>query len=95
MSKKNAKNAAASSLLDKLISNHYFGNIVGQLQEFCVAQNLPLPLYADETKEAYLQNECGFTISCSVQQRREFGHGRNKKMAKFLAAYKVWLKFKN
>lgn len=88
---KDAKNGAASSLLEKLISNMYFGNVIGRLQEFCTAQNLPLPKYGDEMN-VYVKEVQGFVLSCSVKGRREFGHGNTKRMAKTFAAYKMWLK---
>lgn len=87
LSMNEAKNHAATSLLEKLISNKYFGNVIGQLQEFCMSRGWPLPKYVDERTHVN-----GFIVSCSVRKQKEYGQGKNKKMAKLFAAYKQWLK---
>lgn len=89
-----AKNAAARALLDLLTSSKFFGNLIGRLQELCMARHWPLPIYEQlagiNTKEGH-----GFLASCSVLRYKEFGQGSNKKAAKLLAAYKIWMKIVN
>lgn len=91
-SKEHARNSAALSLLDKLVSVKFFGsNVIGQLQELCTAINWPLPKYVDEmAARTQMKNEFVFVVSCSVKRYKEFGQGRSKKMAKIFAAYKMW-----
>lgn len=74
-----------------MIGNKYFGNVIGQLQEFCMSRGWPLPKYVDE-RDVYLTPVDGFIVSCSVRKQKEYGQGKNKKMAKLFAAYKMWLK---
>lgn len=121
-SKKEAKHAAAKSLIDKLTgisisdppnmlnsvtangdsssmpggnenSNSYeekvIGNPIGWLQELCMARRWPPPTYETEM-EVGLPHERQFTIACTILKYREIGKGKSKKVAKRLAAHKMW-----
>ncbi|KAG4067685.1 hypothetical protein HA402_005457 [Bradysia odoriphaga] len=92
-SKEYARNVAALSLLDKLVSTNFFGNVIGRLQEFCATIHWPLPKYTDEmAARTLIKNEYVFIVVCSVKQYSTTGQGRSKKMAKIFAAYKMWYK---
>ncbi|XP_037052463.1 uncharacterized protein LOC119085997 [Bradysia coprophila] len=92
-SKEHASNLAALSLLDKLISTNFFGNVIGRLQEFCATISWPLPKYTEEMAgRTLIKNEYVFIVACSVKQYSEIGQGRSKRMAKIFAAYKMWYK---
>jgi len=57
----------------------------------CMARRWPPPNY-DTENEIGLPHERQFTISCTVLQYREIGKGKSKKIAKRIAAHKMWLK---
>ncbi|KAJ6647430.1 Interferon-inducible double-stranded RNA-dependent protein kinase activator A like A [Pseudolycoriella hygida] len=68
-------------------------NTVGRLQELCMAQKWPLPIYETES-EAGLPHDRQFTIACTVFEHKEIGQGKNKRDAKRSAANKMWMKLK-
>lgn len=90
-STQDAKNFAAGALLEILTNNKYFGNVIGRLQEFCMARHLPLPQY-EHVMEITTTEGRNFITSCTVLQCKEYGHGKNKKISKLLAAYKITMK---
>ncbi|CAD6997035.1 interferon-inducible double-stranded RNA-dependent protein kinase activator A homolog B isoform X1 [Ceratitis capitata] len=65
------------------------GNPIGWLQEMCMSRRWPPPTYETET-EVGLPHERLFTIACSILSYREVGKGKSKKIAKRLAAHKMW-----
>lgn len=65
------------------------GNAIGILQELCISRRWPPPIYATEL-EVGLPHERQFTMSCTVLKYNEVAHGRSKKIAKRIAAYKLW-----
>uniref|UniRef100_A0A182IZ74 DRBM domain-containing protein n=1 Tax=Anopheles atroparvus TaxID=41427 RepID=A0A182IZ74_ANOAO len=65
------------------------GNPIGWLQEMCMARRWPPPMYETEMEEG-LPHERQFTIACVVLKYREVGEGKSKKIAKRLAAQKMW-----
>lgn len=65
------------------------GNPIGLLQEMCMSRRWPPPTYETEL-EVGLPHERQFTISCSVLKYHEVGQGKSKKIAKRIAAYKMW-----
>ena len=65
------------------------GNPIGWLQEMCMSRRWPPPTYETET-EVGLPHERLFTIACSILNYREVGKGKSKKIAKRLAAHKMW-----
>uniref|UniRef100_A0A182WGL6 DRBM domain-containing protein n=1 Tax=Anopheles minimus TaxID=112268 RepID=A0A182WGL6_9DIPT len=65
------------------------GNPIGWLQEMCMARRWPPPTYETETEKG-LPHERQFTIACVVKQYQEIGEGKSKKIAKRLAAQKMW-----
>ncbi|KAL1497771.1 hypothetical protein ABEB36_008673 [Hypothenemus hampei] len=73
-----------SSLDDKVM-----GNPIGWLQEMCMSRRWPPPLYEMEHEEG-LPHERQFTIACQVLKLKEIGTGKSKKLAKRLAAHKMW-----
>lgn len=69
------------------------GNPIGLLQELCMAGRWPPPTYETEL-EVGLPHERQFTISCTVLKYREVGQGKSKKIAKRIAAHKMWSRLK-
>lgn len=65
------------------------GNPIGLLQEMCMARRWPPPTYETEL-EVGLPHERQFTISCTVLKNHEVGQGKSKKIAKRIAAFKMW-----
>lgn len=72
-------------------NNSSLGNPIGWLQELCMARRWPPPTYETEL-EVGLPHERQFTIACVVLKNREIGQGKSKKIAKRLAANKMWIK---
>lgn len=70
------------------------GNPIGWLQELCMARRWPPPSYETEM-EVGLPHERQFTIACVVLKHREIGQGKSKKIAKRLAAHKMWLRLQD
>uniref|UniRef100_A0A1B0G411 DRBM domain-containing protein n=1 Tax=Glossina morsitans morsitans TaxID=37546 RepID=A0A1B0G411_GLOMM len=80
-----ANNAAGSGDgADKVV-----GNPIGWLQEMCMSRRWPPPTYETET-EVGLPHERLFTIACTILNFREVGKGKSKKIAKRMAAHKMW-----
>ncbi|XP_022220081.2 RISC-loading complex subunit tarbp2 isoform X2 [Drosophila obscura] len=77
-------NVAVGDVSDKIV-----GNPIGLLQELCMQRRWPPPSYLTET-EMGLPHERLFTIACTILQHREIGKGKSKKIAKRLAAHKMW-----
>lgn len=65
------------------------GNPIGWLQEMCMSRRWPPPSYDMEHEEG-LPHERQFTIACHVLKFREIGTGKSKKLAKRMAAHKMW-----
>ncbi|VEN58551.1 unnamed protein product [Callosobruchus maculatus] len=65
------------------------GNPIGWLQEMCMSRRWPPPFYEMEHEEG-LPHERQFTIACQVLKYREVGTGKSKKLAKRMAAHKMW-----
>lgn len=65
------------------------GNPIGMLQELCMARHWPPPTYSTEL-EVGLPHERQFTIACAVLKFREVGMGKSKKIAKRIAANKMF-----
>ncbi|XP_037909766.1 interferon-inducible double-stranded RNA-dependent protein kinase activator A homolog isoform X2 [Hermetia illucens] len=65
------------------------GNPIGLLQEMCMARRWPPPTYETEM-EVGLPHERQFTIACTILKYRETGKGKSKKIAKRMAAHKMW-----
>lgn len=65
------------------------GNPIGWLQEMCMSRRWPPPFYEMEHEEG-LPHERQFTIACQVLKFREVGTGKSKKIAKRMAAHKMW-----
>lgn len=65
------------------------GNPIGWLQEMCMSRRWPPPFYEMEHEEG-LPHERQFTIACRVLKLREVGTGKSKKLAKRMAAHKMW-----
>lgn len=65
------------------------GNPIGWLQEMCMSRRWPPPTYETET-EVGLPHERLFTIACTILNFREVGKGKSKKIAKRMAAHKMW-----
>ncbi|KAF7265064.1 hypothetical protein GWI33_021598 [Rhynchophorus ferrugineus] len=65
------------------------GNPIGWLQEMCMSKRWPPPFYEMEHEEG-LPHERQFTIACQVLKFREVGTGKSKKIAKRVAAHKMW-----
>lgn len=65
------------------------GNPIGWLQEMCMSRRWPPPFYDMEHEEG-LPHERQFTIACHVLKFREVGNGKSKKLAKRMAAHKMW-----
>ncbi|BFF93770.1 interferon-inducible double-stranded RNA-dependent protein kinase activator A homolog [Drosophila madeirensis] len=77
-------NAAIGDASDKIV-----GNPIGLLQELCMQRRWPPPSY-DTVTAMGLPHERLFTIACTILQNREIGKGKSKKIAKRLAAHKMW-----
>ena len=98
--KKQAKNNAARSMLDKLdkISgskgSQFLPNIVGALQEMCMKQGLPMPIYKMQQDGHSQHNQRIFVIMCTVGKFKEIGQGGTKKDAKRKAAQIMFDKLK-
>ncbi|XP_011189836.2 RISC-loading complex subunit tarbp2 isoform X1 [Zeugodacus cucurbitae] len=80
----NANAVGSGDGADKIV-----GNPIGWLQEMCMSRRWPPPTYETET-EVGLPHERLFTIACSILNYREVGKGKSKKIAKRLAAHKMW-----
>ncbi|XP_008198431.1 RISC-loading complex subunit tarbp2 isoform X3 [Tribolium castaneum] len=65
------------------------GNPIGWLQEMCMSRRWPPPSYEMEHEEG-LPHERQFTIACQVLKFKEVGTGKSKKLAKRMAAHKMW-----
>lgn len=65
------------------------GNPIGWLQEMCMSKRWPPPFYKMEHEEG-LPHERVFTISCQVLKLSQTGTGKSKKLAKRVAAHKMW-----
>ncbi|XP_025832119.1 interferon-inducible double-stranded RNA-dependent protein kinase activator A homolog isoform X3 [Agrilus planipennis] len=65
------------------------GNPIGWLQEMCMSRRWPPPSY-EMIHEEGLPHERQFTIACEVLKHRELGMGKSKKLAKRMAAHKMW-----
>lgn len=65
------------------------GNPIGWLQEMCMSRRWPPPSYEMEHEEG-LPHERQFTIACQVLKFRQIGTGKSKKLAKRMAAHKMW-----
>lgn len=90
--KKNRTNKVFISFyLTSSANNSSLGNPIGWLQELCMARRWPPPTYETEL-EVGLPHERQFTIACVVLKYREIGQGKSKKIAKRLAANKMWIK---
>ncbi|XP_070850493.1 protein Loquacious isoform X5 [Drosophila suzukii] len=70
------------------------GNPIGWLQEMCMQRRWPPPSYETET-EVGLPHERLFTIACSILNYREMGKGKSKKIAKRLAAHRMWMRLQD
>ncbi|XP_017030024.1 protein Loquacious isoform X2 [Drosophila kikkawai] len=82
----NANAAGGGDAGDKIV-----GNPIGWLQEMCMQRRWPPPSYETET-EVGLPHERLFTIACSILNYREMGKGKSKKIAKRLAAHRMWMR---
>lgn len=69
------------------------GNTIGQLQEHCVRQGLPMPTY-DLVNIGGQPHQRSFLINCRVGCLSISGDGTSKKDAKREAATKMWDKLK-
>merc|ERR1712179_854497 len=68
------------------------GNPVGRLQEMCMARRIPPPTYGSHHEEGE-PHQKSFHVHCNIEGRyKETGTGKNKKMAKRQAAYKIIIK---
>jgi len=103
-SKKKAKHSTAKAMLAKLNSSgqpqialapyddDIKGNPVGRLQEMCMARRIPPPTYGSHHEEGE-PHQKSFHVHCNIEGRyKETGTGKNKKMAKRQAAYKIIIK---
>ncbi|XP_055709687.1 interferon-inducible double-stranded RNA-dependent protein kinase activator A homolog isoform X4 [Phlebotomus papatasi] len=70
------------------------GNPIGWLQEMCMARRWPPPTYETEM-EVGLPHERQFTIACTVLKYREVGQGKSKKIAKRIAAHKMYTRLQD
>ncbi|KAL7739911.1 hypothetical protein ACLKA6_003389 [Drosophila palustris] len=80
----NANVSGSGDASDKIV-----GNPIGWLQEMCMQRRWPPPSYETET-EVGLPHERLFTIACTILNYHEVGKGKSKKIAKRLAAHKMW-----
>ncbi|CAH1404839.1 unnamed protein product [Nezara viridula] len=76
------------------VEERMMGNPIGLLQELCMTRRWPPPAYETENEEG-LPHERQFTISCLVFRHKEIGTGKSKKIAKRLAAHKMWMRLKD
>ncbi|XP_050436901.1 RISC-loading complex subunit tarbp2-like isoform X2 [Adelges cooleyi] len=94
-SKKEAKQNAAKSLL-RVISQQFpdlcaaASLDLSLLQELCTSLHLPPPVYITESEDG-LPHQRLFTVSCNVSEYKQVGVGKSKKIAKRLAANKLYL----
>ncbi|KAL3268627.1 hypothetical protein HHI36_007732 [Cryptolaemus montrouzieri] len=82
----------AADITNQVVSPYddkVMGNPIGWLQEMCMSRRWPPPLYEMEHEEG-LPHERQFTIACQVLKFREIGTGKSKKLAKRMAAHKMW-----
>lgn len=77
-----------------VMEERMMGNPIGLLQELCMTRRWPPPAYQTENEEG-LPHERQFTISCQVFRHKEIGTGKSKKIAKRLAAHKMWTRLKD
>jgi len=70
------------------------GNPIGLLQELCMSRRWPPPTYETEYEEG-LPHERQFTIACIVFRFKEVGVGKSKKVAKRMAAFKMYSRLKD
>ncbi|XP_016962139.1 interferon-inducible double-stranded RNA-dependent protein kinase activator A homolog isoform X2 [Drosophila biarmipes] len=85
----NANATGGGDAGDKIV-----GNPIGWLQEMCMQRRWPPPSYETET-EVGLPHERLFTIACSILNYREMGKGKSKKIAKRLAAHRMWMRLQD
>lgn len=71
------------------VDDNLMDNPIGRLQEACMQRRWPPPFYTTEHEEG-LPHERQFTIACHVLEFQEFGTGNSKKLAKRIAARKMW-----
>ncbi|CAH1099337.1 unnamed protein product [Psylliodes chrysocephalus] len=82
----------AADITNQVVSPYddkVMGNPIGWLQEMCMSRRWPPPSYEMEHEEG-LPHERQFTIACQVLKFREIGTGKSKKIAKRMAAHKMW-----
>ncbi|KAK9890924.1 hypothetical protein WA026_012265 [Henosepilachna vigintioctopunctata] len=82
----------ATDITNQVVSPYddkVMGNPIGWLQEMCMSRRWPPPSYDMEHEEG-LPHERQFTIACQVLKYREVGTGKSKKLAKRMAAHKMW-----
>ncbi|KAG5888053.1 hypothetical protein JTB14_032860 [Gonioctena quinquepunctata] len=82
----------AADITNQVVSPYddkVMGNPIGWLQEMCMSRRWPPPSYDMEHEEG-LPHERQFTIACQVLKFREVGTGKSKKLAKRMAAHKMW-----
>ncbi|CAG9865363.1 unnamed protein product [Phyllotreta striolata] len=82
----------AADITNQVVSPYddkVMGNPIGWLQEMCMSRRWPPPSYEMEHEEG-LPHERQFTIACQVLKFREIGTGKSKKLAKRMAAHKMW-----
>ncbi|KAJ8981622.1 hypothetical protein NQ317_000850, partial [Molorchus minor] len=82
----------ATDITNQVVSPYddkVMGNPIGWLQEMCMSRRWPPPSYDMEHEEG-LPHERQFTIACQVLKFREVGTGKSKKLAKRMAAHKMW-----
>lgn len=90
----NAANGTTSNsdITNQVVSPYddkVMGNPIGWLQEMCMSRRWPPPSY-EMVHEEGLPHERQFTIACEVLKHREVGTGKSKKLAKRMAAHKMW-----
>ncbi|XP_063907607.1 RISC-loading complex subunit tarbp2 isoform X2 [Zophobas morio] len=90
----NASNGTpgANDITNQVVSpfdDKVMGNPIGWLQEMCMSRRWPPPSYEMEHEEG-LPHERQFTIACQVLKFKEVGTGKSKKLAKRMAAHKMW-----
>ena len=103
-SKKKAKHSTAKAMLAKFKSSgqpqivfapyddDIKGNPIGRLQEMCMARRMPPPTYGSHHEEGE-PHQKSFSVHCNIEGKfKETGTGKNKKMAKRQAAYKIIIK---
>ena len=70
------------------------GNPVGTLQELCISHRWAPPSYLLD-EENGLPHEREFVITCIVENYKEIGVGKSKKLAKRQAAYRMLMRVKD